>query len=114
MERAQHFGLKVCFHIEPYPGRTALSVKQNVQTIIDTYGDHAAFFRTAANKPLFFIYDSYLTVPNEWSQVLTVDGVHSIRHSDYDSLFVALVMMKECFFYFEFILIVIDCRTKTY
>jgi glycoprotein endo-alpha-1,2-mannosidase len=31
-------GIKVCFHIEPYKGRTAHNTATNMQLVIDKYG----------------------------------------------------------------------------
>ncbi|CAF3010841.1 unnamed protein product [Rotaria sp. Silwood2] len=36
-------GLKVVFHIEPYNGRTAESIKADIQWIYANYGAHPAF-----------------------------------------------------------------------
>jgi hypothetical protein len=56
LERAARHGLRVCFHIEPYPQRSALSVKSDVASILAEYGRHEAFYRTDAGKPLFFMF----------------------------------------------------------
>lgn len=60
------------------------------------YGDHGAFYKfttnTAKSLPLFYIYDSYLTPPESWSELLSPSGSHSVRGSAYDSLFIALVV----------------------
>ena len=55
--------LHVCIHIEPFGGRNAKTTGQAVRALIDRYGSHPAFFRSpeAGNRPLFFVYDSYLT-----------------------------------------------------
>uniref|UniRef100_A0A3Q3JSN9 Mannosidase endo-alpha like n=1 Tax=Monopterus albus TaxID=43700 RepID=A0A3Q3JSN9_MONAL len=66
---------------------------------IDTtsrYGDHGAFYKftssTGKSLPLFYIYDSYLTPPESWSEFLTPTGSHSVRGSAYDSIFIALIV----------------------
>ena len=43
MDSADRYGIKVCFHIEPYGGRTAASVRNDIIYIYDTYGNHPAF-----------------------------------------------------------------------
>ena len=43
MDSADRYGIKVAFHIEPYGGRTAASVKNDIIYIYDTYGNHPAF-----------------------------------------------------------------------
>lgn len=34
---AQIYSIQVCFHIEPYVDRSAITVKRDIQYIIDTY-----------------------------------------------------------------------------
>ena len=68
LDEAAKVGAKVCFHIEPFNGRSPQTVRENIQYIVDTYGDHPAFYRTHG-KPLFFIYDSYLIKPAEWAKL---------------------------------------------
>jgi hypothetical protein len=98
----------VNFHIEPYADRTAVSVKNDIQYIIDRYGSHPGFYRESiSGKPLFYVlslslslqfrldlfcvflywkvYDSYLIRPSEWRQVLSPSGAHTIRNTPYVS-----------------------------
>ncbi|TKS82358.1 Glycoprotein endo-alpha-1,2-mannosidase-like protein [Collichthys lucidus] len=86
----------VAFHIQPYRGRNDQSVHDNIKYIIDRYGDHGAFYKftssTGKSLPLFYIYDSYLTPPESWSEFLTPSGSHSVRGSAYDSVFIALIV----------------------
>ncbi|XP_026865552.2 glycoprotein endo-alpha-1,2-mannosidase-like protein isoform X2 [Electrophorus electricus] len=88
--------LQVAFHIQPYRGRTDLSVHDNVKYIIDKYGKHGAFYRfkssTGKVLPLFYIYDSYLTPPEAWAELLTSRGSHSLRGTPYDGIFIALIV----------------------
>lgn len=85
--------LKVAFHIEPFAGRNAQTTKDAIQYIVDTYGLHPAFYRSAThgNKPFFFIYDSYLTPDKEWT---------SIRNTQYDAVVIGLWVKEkeEAFF----------------
>jgi len=62
---ADHYGLKIAFHIEPYGGRTAEKLADDIHYIYDKYGDHPAFFWTTETslynkndrpKGLFFIW----------------------------------------------------------
>ncbi|MDR3195038.1 MAG: alpha-mannosidase [Tannerella sp.] len=89
MDLAARHGVKVCFHIEPFAGRNAETVRRNIQTIVDSYGCHPAFYRNGG-KPLFFIYDSYLTPPEEWDTLLLPDGSITIRNTPYDALMIGL------------------------
>lgn len=60
------------------------------------YGKHGAFYRfrssTGRVLPLFYVYDSYLTPPESWAELLTTKGSHSIRGTPYDGVFVALIV----------------------
>nr|XP_057909892.1 glycoprotein endo-alpha-1,2-mannosidase-like protein [Doryrhamphus excisus] len=96
LDAAYRHNLKVAFHIQPYRGRNDQSVHDNIKYIIDRYGDHAAFYKftssTGKSLPLFYIYDSYLTPAESWSELLSPTGSHSLRGSAYDSLFIALIV----------------------
>ncbi len=89
MEEADRAGLKVCFHIEPYPGRNALSVREDIRHLNATYGNYPAYFRIGG-KPCFFVYDSYLTPADEWADVLTTHGKQSIRNTPDDAVMIGL------------------------
>ncbi|KAJ3598485.1 hypothetical protein NHX12_001995 [Muraenolepis orangiensis] len=94
---AYRHSLKVAFHIQPYRGRNDQSVHDNVKYIIDRYGDHGAFYKftsptTGRSLPMFYVYDSYLTPPDVWADLLTPAGSHSLRGSAYDALFIALIV----------------------
>lgn len=96
LDAAYRHNLKVTFHIQPYRGRNDQSLHDNVKYIIDRYGDHGAFYKftssTGKSLPLFYIYDSYLTSSESWSELLTPTGSHSVRGSAYDSVFIALIV----------------------
>ena len=66
LEAAAKFGLEVCFHLEPYEGRTALSVRKDVDLVLETYATHRAYHRIDG-KPVFYAYDSYQISPNDWT-----------------------------------------------
>jgi len=67
LEAGGRYGIKVAFHIEPYGGRTADSVVDDVEYLYDRYGDHPAFYRSTDQtrwspddrpKGLFFVWSS--------------------------------------------------------
>ncbi|KAM4772031.1 glycoprotein endo-alpha-1,2-mannosidase [Rhinophrynus dorsalis] len=99
LDKAQKYGLKVAFHLEPYKNRDDLSVRKDVVYIIDTYGSHPAFYRyqtsTGRALPMFYIYDSYITSPDTWANLLTLSGSQSIRNTPYDGIFIALLVEKK-------------------
>ncbi len=91
MDAAQAHGLRVCIHLEPFGGRNAKTTGRAIRHLIDKYGTHPAFFRLdPGSRPVFFVYDSYLTPASEWSQLLSPAGKESIRHSKYDSVVIGL------------------------
>eukprot|EP01114_Cavostelium_apophysatum_P017730 TRINITY_DN5335_c0_g1_i1.p1 TRINITY_DN5335_c0_g1~~TRINITY_DN5335_c0_g1_i1.p1 ORF type:complete len:408 (+),score=38.50 TRINITY_DN5335_c0_g1_i1:134-1357(+) len=92
LEKAALYNIKICFHHEPYEGRNALHVRRDVEYVVKKYGEHPAFFRWKEqnDRPLFFVYDYYLTKAEEWATILSPDGEHTIRNTDFDSVMVAL------------------------
>jgi len=90
MAAAAEHGIKIIFHIEPYEGRTAASVAQDVVAITKQWGTHPAFYRdhTRGNRPFFFVYDSYQILPSEWAKSL-LEGKVSMRGGG-DSVMIGL------------------------
>ena len=59
--------LKIAFHLEPYPGRTAASVADDLSSLLLLFGSHENTFRDfSTNRMLCFIYDSYLISNLDW------------------------------------------------
>ncbi len=92
LDMAQSYGIKVNFHIEPFRGRNARTTRDVIVHIIDNYGLHPAFYRNPAygNRPMFYIYDSYLSPAADWATILSPEGENTIRGTKYDSLLIAL------------------------
>src|SRR5690606_7759118 len=92
LDAAERHGLKVNFHVEPFGGRNAETTRAAIVYLIDTYGDHPAFHRGAefGNRPVIFLYDSYLTPAREWATILAPDGVNTIRGTEYDTAVIGL------------------------
>lgn len=92
MDAAHSHGLQVCIHLEPFSGRNAQTTGRAIRELIDEYGTHPAFLRSrhAGNRPLFFVYDSYLTPAKDWADLLADGGKYSIRNSKYDSAVIGL------------------------
>ena len=92
LEAAARYNIKVCFHIEPFPGRNAQTTRESIVYIIDKYGSHSAFYRYGKEKsrPMFYIYDSYLTPAKQWKTILSPDGLQTIRNTKYDSVVIGL------------------------
>ncbi len=89
---AARHGLKVNLHIEPFPGRNAATTRAAMVYLLDTYGTHPAFHRGAefGGRPVFFVYDSYLTPAKDWAQVLGPTGTNTLRGTRYDAAVIGL------------------------
>eukprot|EP00762_Andalucia_godoyi_P001800 ANDGO_07171.mRNA.1 Glycoprotein endo-alpha-1 len=86
---AELYGMRISFHIEPYPRRDARNVAKNIDYIYETYSQYPAFL------PWFFIYDSYLTTSNEWAELLLPGGSLGIRSRHADAVFIGLVVENQ-------------------
>jgi glycoprotein endo-alpha-1,2-mannosidase len=91
MATAAEQGLKCCFMLEPYAGIGPASITSDIRYLIDTYGRHPAFYRSAkADKwglslqprPVFYTYDFY-TFGGIW-QIMK-----AIRGTSYEAIFIA-------------------------
>ena len=51
LQMAEHYGIKVAFHIEPYGGRTASGLVSDIKYIYRKYGNSPAFFRSGTSTP---------------------------------------------------------------
>ena len=96
LDKAAENSMKVTFHIEPYKGRNAKTVRDDILHIVDTYGSHKGFYRYKITRyrqvPLFYVYDSYLTRQEDWAAVLQPDGPNTIRGTKYDSMVIGLLV----------------------
>ena len=90
LDAASKKNLRITFHIEPYVGRNATNMIENVKYIIDSYGSHPAFYKMRMKDgkelPLFYIYDSYLTSNKDWQKLLI------LKNTNYESLFIGLLV----------------------
>ena len=94
LKAADIYKIKVTFHIEPYNGRSEVTVQNDIENIIDTYSKYPAFYKLSyKNKllPLVYIYDSYHTKASHWSKLLK-PGEDSIRGTEYDCFVIGLVV----------------------
>jgi glycoprotein endo-alpha-1,2-mannosidase len=89
---AEQSGLKVCFHIEPFPGRNANTMRESLAYLMEKYGAHPALYRDPArgNRPWAYVYDSYLTPAKEWATILAADGAQTIRGTNLDTVMIGL------------------------
>ncbi|XP_031568517.1 glycoprotein endo-alpha-1,2-mannosidase-like protein [Actinia tenebrosa] len=96
LEIALMYNLKVTLHIEPYKGRNDKTLHEDVKYIVKTYAEHKAFYKHKHKDgrmlPLLYIYDSYLTPDADWAKLLKPQGSHSIRNTEYDCIFIGLIV----------------------
>ena len=60
MDAAARHGIEVAWHIEPYNGRTAASVVDDIAYLEGKFGDHPAFYRDAAHgdRNAYYVFES--------------------------------------------------------
>ncbi|KAM9606938.1 LOW QUALITY PROTEIN: glycoprotein endo-alpha-1,2-mannosidase-like protein [Morphnus guianensis] len=94
LDAACRYAIKVAFHIQPYKGHDDHTMHENIRYIMDKYRSHAAFYKsktgTGNSLPLFYIYDSYLTLV-ESANVLT-PGSHFLCNTSYNAVFIVLLV----------------------
>jgi glycoprotein endo-alpha-1,2-mannosidase len=92
LQMADRYGLKVAFHIEPYSGRTATRLVNDIQYLYHKYGSDPAFFRSTATtryspnaqpKGMFFVWnigfpdnDQPAVTSDYWQKAL--DAIHAL------------------------------------
>lgn len=91
-EAAAKAGLKINFHIEPFPGRNARTTRDAIAYLLEKLGRSPACHRLPdhGNRPVFFVYDSYLTPAREWAEVLTPAGASTLRGTSNDAVVIGL------------------------
>jgi glycoprotein endo-alpha-1,2-mannosidase len=92
---AEKHGIRINFHLEPHLGsgkRDAGKVRDAVVYLLDAYGASPALYRDGArgNRPMFYIYDSYLTEAAEWATILAPEAKQTIRGTKYDAVMIGL------------------------
>ena len=71
-------------HMEPYPGRNALSVKKDIIHLTERYGTSNSWLKIN-NKRTFYLYDSYHIPAQDWKQQIA-----SLRNTPNDGFFIGL------------------------
>ena len=65
-QRAQIYGIKIGFHLEPYQGRTASTVVEDIKVALRDFGSSSVYARDPIKSlPIFYIYDSYQIKPEK-------------------------------------------------
>lgn len=96
-EAAEEAGIKINFHIEPFPGRNAATTRNSIAYLVGKFGSSPACHRLASHggKPVFFIYDSYLVPAAEWATILQPTGTNTIRGSAIDAVMIGLWVKQD-------------------
>lgn len=95
LDIAQAHDLKVALHIEPYRNRNPINFSDHLRYIINTYGNHPAFYKMlhrGRELPVFYMYDSYLTPSGAWRELFSAKGNLSIRGTYLDGIFLGLLV----------------------
>ena len=96
LNAANRFRIKVCFQIEPCVRKSALATRNAVEFLITQFGKHPAFFKNLeTNKPLFFVYDSYVIAASDWKEVFGINGKNTIRNTVFDADMIGLWVTKD-------------------
>jgi len=85
-EAAESTGTKLAIHLEPYVGRTYITLVTDVMELLTRYRNSTALARMNG-LPVFYVYDSYHLSKEEWAQFF-----EQIRGSIIDGFFIGLYL----------------------
>ena len=102
LDAAHKYAIKVTLHVEPYKGRSPMTVQRDLKYIHRKYSRHPAFYKLRVADggtrgqerwlPLVYVYDSYLSKAQDWAEVLKPGGQHSIRGTEHDCIAIGLIV----------------------
>merc|ERR1712166_1160448 len=76
--------------MEPYPGRSVDSFRQDVFSLTSRYGTSSSWFRIN-DRRTYYIYDSYQIPSKQWRTILSKnDDGGTLRGTDDDGFFIGL------------------------
>eukprot|EP00605_Chrysophyceae_sp_TOSAG23-4_P001930 GSChrysophyteH1.ASY1.ANO1.2133.1 assembled CDS len=90
LQEADNKGIKIAFHLEPYPSRSISSINEDLKYISDNYGHHECLYRGTDGRIVYYVYDSYHIAPIQWARLLSSDGDLSVRGGPADGIFFGL------------------------
>lgn len=67
-------------------GRTAQTVREDIEYLMTLYNSSSALLRIA-DRPVYYVYDSYHLLPQQWSTLLSPDGSRTVRGTTLDGEF---------------------------
>jgi glycoprotein endo-alpha-1,2-mannosidase len=120
LEAALEADILVAFHLEPYPGRSISSIRDDISYLQTQYGSHSAIYRLPVRKEessqgesstysaqgnlssqsehartVYYVYDSY-HIPNaDWQSLLQPTGSQTVRGTALDGFFVGLWLNQD-------------------
>lgn len=85
--------LQMAIEIDDYPNRTVHSVFNDLDYFYKEFWWHEAFYKVYVSKkrklmPLFYVKNVSSLPAIEWSQLLSLNGVISLRRSLHDAIFI--------------------------
>ena len=69
LDAAETAGIQCAWHLEPYPGRSAATVRDDVMYLEQRFSAHPGVFREDG-KAVYFVYDSYHVSASSWKAEL--------------------------------------------
>lgn len=86
LDAAAAEGLKVNFHLEPYPDRTPSSTMDDVRYLLARYADHPAFYVAPelGGRSMFYIFRALDAPAAAWA-----DAVAALRHEGHNPVLLA-------------------------
>ena len=86
LQAAEHTGIKIAFHLEPYTNRSVESIWEDLKYINERYGSSPGLLRASADsgnsgagRLMYYVYDSYHIAGEEWERLLSPEGDLSVR-----------------------------------
>jgi len=98
-EVAEKIGMRICFHLEPYDGRTVESTFSDLEYIRDHFSTSPAYYKSIRheNRPVFYVYDSYKMSNREWRSLFSksLHNKYCVRDTDLDAIFLGLLLKPD-------------------
>lgn len=94
---AAEYHLRISLHIEPYENRTVENLREHLSYVNRVYGSHPAYYKMrrggqSYELPVFYVYDSYRTEPQQWARLFSSKGDLTVRNTELDGIFLALLV----------------------
>lgn len=84
--------VKIAIHMEPYPGRSITSVRDDIEYLITKYARFSSLHRGPDGRPFLYVYDSYHILSGAWGNLLHPQRELSIRNTQFDAVVIGLFL----------------------